>query len=73
MLVHNVPLAVHNRTSRILAYNKQRIYIVIVENNGIISNIQDDAMVIAAVMTANGPRPLSVGKIGTFYKVDGNN
>lgn len=52
-----------------IAYNKQYIYIVIVENNGIISNIQDDAMVeVAAVMTSNGPRPLAVGKIGTFYK-----
>lgn len=52
-----------------IAYNKKRIYIVIVENNGAISNIQDDAMVeVAAVMTSNGPRPLSVGKIGTFYK-----
>ncbi|TDT51966.1 6-phospho-alpha-glucosidase [Fonticella tunisiensis] len=52
-----------------IAYNKGRIYIVIVENNGIISNIQDDAMVeVAAVLTANGPRPLAVGKIGTFYK-----
>jgi maltose-6'-phosphate glucosidase len=52
-----------------IAYNKQRIYIVIIENNGIISNIQDDAMVeVAAVMTSNGPRPLAVGKIGTFYK-----
>ncbi len=52
-----------------IAYNKQHIYIVIVENNGIISNIQDDAMVeVAAVMTSHGPRPLSVGKIGTFYK-----
>jgi maltose-6'-phosphate glucosidase len=52
-----------------IAYNKGRIYIVIVENNGIISNLQDDAMVeVAAVLTANGPRPLAVGEIGTFYK-----
>lgn len=52
-----------------IAYNLGRIYIVIVENNGIISNIQDDAMVeVAAVLTANGPRPLAVGEIGTFYK-----
>ncbi|OPJ57240.1 6-phospho-alpha-glucosidase [Alkalithermobacter paradoxus] len=52
-----------------IAYNLGRIYIVIVENNGIISNIQDDAMVeVAAVLTSNGPRPMSVGKIGTFYK-----
>lgn len=52
-----------------IAYNIQKIYIVIVENNGIISNIQDDAMVeVAALMTSNGPRPLAVGKIPTFYK-----
>lgn len=52
-----------------IAFNKGRIYIVILENNGIISNIQEDAMVeVAAVLTANGPRPLAVGKIGTFYK-----
>lgn len=52
-----------------IAYNQGKIFIVIVENNGAISNIQDDAMVeVAAVLTANGPRPLRVGKIGTFYK-----
>lgn len=52
-----------------IAYNLKKIYIVITENNGIISNIQDDAMVeVAAVMTSNGPRPLAVGKIPTFYK-----
>lgn len=52
-----------------IAYNQGKIFIVIVENNGVISNIQDDAMVeVAAILTANGPRPLGVGKIGTFYK-----
>lgn len=52
-----------------IAYNQGKIFIVIIENNGVISNIQDDAMVeVAAVLTANGPRPLGVGKIGTFYK-----
>ncbi|WPC42686.1 6-phospho-alpha-glucosidase [Clostridium sp. JS66] len=52
-----------------IAYNLKKIYIVIVKNNGIISNIDDDVMVeVAAVMTSNGPRPLSVGKISTFYK-----
>lgn len=52
-----------------IAYNQGKIFIVIIENNGTISNIQDDAMVeVAAVLTANGPRPLGVGKIGTFYK-----
>jgi maltose-6'-phosphate glucosidase len=52
-----------------IAYNLKKIYIVIVENNGIVSNLDDDVMVeVASVMTANGPRPLSVGKIPTFYK-----
>ncbi|WDC84701.1 6-phospho-alpha-glucosidase [Caloramator sp. mosi_1] len=52
-----------------IAFNKHKIFIVIVENNGIISNIPDDAMVeVAAVVTSNGPRPLAVGKIPTFYK-----
>jgi maltose-6'-phosphate glucosidase len=52
-----------------IAYNLKKIYIVIVKNNGIISNLDDDVMVeVASIMTANGPRPLSVGKIPTFYK-----
>lgn len=52
-----------------IAYNLKKIYIVIVENKGIVSNLDDDVMVeVAAVMTANGPRPLAVGKIPTFYK-----
>ncbi|WP_217077506.1 6-phospho-alpha-glucosidase [Clostridium baratii] len=52
-----------------IAYNQGKIFIVIIENNGAISNIQDDAMVeVAAVLTANGPRALGVGEIGTFYK-----
>ncbi|MDP9751980.1 6-phospho-alpha-glucosidase [Thermoanaerobacter pentosaceus] len=52
-----------------IAFNKARNFIVIVENNGVISNIQDDAMVeVAASLTASGPRPYVVGKIPTFYK-----
>ncbi|SKA73957.1 maltose-6'-phosphate glucosidase [Clostridium sp. USBA 49] len=52
-----------------IAFNKNKIYIIITENNGIISNIQDDAMVeVAATLGINGPRPFAVGKIGTFYK-----
>lgn len=52
-----------------IAFNKARNFIVIVENNGVISNIQNDAMVeVAASLTANGPRPYVVGKIPTFYK-----
>lgn len=52
-----------------IAHNRNRQYIVIVENNGLIENIQDDAMVeVAAILGANGPRPMGVGKIDTFYK-----
>ncbi|RKD29497.1 6-phospho-alpha-glucosidase [Thermohalobacter berrensis] len=52
-----------------IAHNRNRIYIIITENNGLISNIQDDAMVeVAAILGKNGPRPMGVGKIGTFYK-----
>jgi len=42
---------------------------VIIENNGIISNIQDDAMVeVPAYITKDGPEPIRVGEIPTFYK-----
>ncbi|WP_244834655.1 6-phospho-alpha-glucosidase [Clostridium sp. BJN0001] len=52
-----------------IAYNRNNRYIVIVENNGAISNMDDDAMVeVAAELGFNGPRPLGVGKIPTFYK-----
>lgn len=52
-----------------IAHNRNRIYIIITENNGLISNIQDDAMVeVAAILGSNGPRPMGVGEIGTFYK-----
>ncbi|HBE9107238.1 6-phospho-alpha-glucosidase [Clostridioides difficile] len=52
-----------------IAHNKQQIAIVITENNGAINNLPDDAMVeVAAILTKNGPRPLHVGNIPTFYK-----
>jgi maltose-6'-phosphate glucosidase len=52
-----------------IAFNKNSLYVVIVENNGLISNIQDDAMVeVTARLGINGPRPFGVGKIDTFYK-----
>ncbi|WP_027340031.1 6-phospho-alpha-glucosidase [Halonatronum saccharophilum] len=57
------------RVAASLAYNVGDIYIVIVENNGIISNLADDAMVeVPAVLTNDGPKPLAVGKIPTFQK-----
>ncbi|MEC0301788.1 6-phospho-alpha-glucosidase [Terribacillus saccharophilus] len=52
-----------------IAYNKGDNFIVIIPNNGIISNLPDDAMVeVAASLTANGPRPYAVGEIPVFYK-----
>lgn len=52
-----------------IAFNKHQLYIVIVENNGLIGNIQNDAMVeVTATLGANGPRPYGVGNIDTFYK-----
>lgn len=52
-----------------IAYNKNKTYIVIVQNNGLVENIPNDAMVeVAASLGINGPKPYGVGKIDTFYK-----
>lgn len=49
--------------------NLRKTYIVIVENNGIVSNLDDDVMIeVAASLGINGPNPYNVGKIDTFYK-----
>lgn len=57
------------RVAASLAYNLGETYIVIVENNGIISNLQDDAMVeVPSALTSRGPKPFAVGEIKTFYK-----
>ena len=51
-----------------IAYNKNDRHIMIVENNGAIANMQDDAMVeVACELGSNGPRPLGVGNIPQFY------
>jgi maltose-6'-phosphate glucosidase len=51
-----------------IAHNTGRRYIIITENNGLIDNMQDDAMVeVVAELTANGPRPMGVGNIPQFY------
>ncbi|HHX69535.1 MAG: 6-phospho-alpha-glucosidase [Miniphocaeibacter sp.] len=51
-----------------IAYNKNDRHILIVENNGIIVNMQDDAMVeVVCELGTNGPRPMSIGKIPQFY------
>lgn len=57
------------RVAASLAYNLCETYLVIVPNNGAISNIQEDAMVeVPSLLTSSGPKALSVGKIPTFQK-----
>ena len=52
-----------------IAFNLKKKFIVMVENNGLVANLDNDVMVeVAAEMGANGPRPLGFGKIPTFYK-----
>lgn len=52
-----------------IVHNQHRLFIVIVENNGLVNNLDDSAMVeVAATLGINGPRPYGVGNIGTFYK-----
>ncbi|PYZ94003.1 6-phospho-alpha-glucosidase [Salipaludibacillus keqinensis] len=57
------------RVAASLAYNNGDTFIVIVENNGLISNLQSDAMVeVPAALTSRGPKPYAVGEIPTFQK-----
>lgn len=52
-----------------LAYDLRKRHLVMVENNGAIKNLPDDAMVeIPAYITKDGPEPIRVGEIPTFYK-----
>lgn len=49
--------------------NKEKTYIVMVENNGIIPNLPEDAIVeVACVLGNRGAVPFHVGEIDTFYK-----
>lgn len=51
-----------------IAFNRNDRHILIVENNGAINNIQDDAMVeVVCELGINGPRPMRVGNIPQFY------
>lgn len=51
-----------------IAFNRNNRHILIIENNGAIANIQDDAMVeVVCELGANGPRPMRVGNIPQFY------
>ncbi|PXW92231.1 maltose-6'-phosphate glucosidase [Streptohalobacillus salinus] len=52
-----------------IANNLRKTYIVIVRNDGIVSNLDDDVMIeVAASLGKNGPHPYAVGNIDTFYK-----
>ena len=52
-----------------LAFNLKQRHFVMVENNGAIKNVPDDAMVeIPAYITNEGPEAIRVGEIPTFYK-----
>ncbi|WP_321328059.1 6-phospho-alpha-glucosidase [uncultured Ilyobacter sp.] len=52
-----------------IAFNKNKTYIVIIQNNGLVENVPNDAMVeVAASLGINGPKPYGVGKVDTFYK-----
>jgi len=56
------------KVAEAIAYNRNDRYILIVENNGAIANMQDDAMVeVVCELGINGPRPMRVGNIPQFY------
>lgn len=55
--------------ARAIAYNTQERMLLIVENNGAISNFDPTAMVeIPCIVGSNGPEPISIGKIPQFQK-----
>jgi len=55
------------KVAEAIAYNKNDRHILIVENNGAIANMQDDAMVeVVCELGINGPRPMRVGNIPQF-------
>ncbi|OBT17391.1 6-phospho-alpha-glucosidase [Vibrio sp. UCD-FRSSP16_10] len=57
------------RVAASVLFNQGEKYLVIVPNNGIISNLQDDAMVeVPAALMNHGVEPYSIGKIPTFQK-----
>lgn len=49
--------------------DENRYYVVMVKNNGIISNLPNEAIVeVLCTLGADGAKPLPVGKIDTYYK-----
>jgi len=55
--------------ARAIAYNTHERMLMIVENNGAITNFPDDAMVeVPCIVGSGGPEPLSQGRIPDFEK-----
>lgn len=55
--------------ARAIAFNTGERMLLIVKNDGAISNFDEDAMVeVPCIVGKNGPEPLSMGKIPTFQK-----
>lgn len=55
--------------ARAIAYNTKERMLLIVENNGSISNFRSDAMVeVPCLVGSDGPEPLVMGEIETFHK-----
>ncbi|MGL6064898.1 MAG: 6-phospho-alpha-glucosidase [Fusobacteriaceae bacterium] len=55
--------------ARAIAYNTKERMLLIVENNGAISNFDSTAMVeIPCIVGSGGPEPLCIGKIPQFHK-----
>ncbi len=56
------------KVAEAIAYNTNERFILIVENDGAIANMQKDAMVeVVCELGINGPRPMRVGSIPQFY------
>ncbi len=52
-----------------IAYDLKKLFVIIVRNEGIISNLPEDAMVeVSGELTRFGAVPYRVGEIGAFYK-----
>ncbi|WP_100010237.1 6-phospho-alpha-glucosidase [Lentibacillus sediminis] len=57
------------RAAASLLFNLKETFVVMVENQGVISNLPADALVeVPALLTNHGPKAFSVGEIPVFYK-----
>lgn len=58
------------KTAASLLHNLNEVFIVMVENSGVIPNLRDDAIVdVLALLTCHGPKPFSVGEYQYSIKV----